>query len=53
VKFSTDFLPIDLIFDPQTFCEKLFSRLKKSNDQYEVKLYMLRLVSRMIGRHKI
>jgi len=53
VRFSTDFLPIDTIHDPQAFVEKLFSKLKKSNDKYEVKLYMLRLVSRMIGRHKI
>ena len=53
VHFSTDFLPIDTIYDPQAFVEKLFSKLKKSNDKYEVKLYMLRLISRMIGRHKI
>ena len=53
VKFSTDFLPIDTIYDGQTFVEKLFSKLKKSNDQYVVKLHMLRLISRMIGRHKI
>jgi len=53
VKFGTDFLPIDTIYDPTTFAEKLFSKLKKSNDKYEVKLYMLRLISRMIGRHKI
>lgn len=53
VHFSTDFLPIDTIYDPQAFVEKLFSKLKKSNDKYEVKLFMLRLISRMIGRHKI
>ena len=53
VKFNTDFLPIDTIFDAQSFVERLFSKLKKSNDKYEVKLYMLRLISRMIGRHKI
>jgi protein SDA1 len=53
VHFSTDFLPIDTVFDPQGFVEKLFSKLKKSNDKYEVKLYMLRLISRMIGRHKL
>lgn len=53
MKFNTDFLPIDTIFDPLQFCERLFSKLKKSNDQYEVKLFMLRLISRMIGRHKI
>jgi protein SDA1 len=53
VHFSTDFLPIDTIYDPTGFVEKLFSKLKKSNDKYEVKLFMLRLISRMIGRHKI
>jgi len=53
VKFSTDCLPIDSIHDAQGFTEKLFSNLKKSNERHEVKLYMLRLISRMIGRHKI
>jgi len=53
VKYNTDFLPIDTINDSQRFCETLFSKLKKSNDQHEVKMYMLRLISRMIGRHKI
>ena len=42
-----------MINDPQGFVEKLFAKLKKSNDRYEIKLYMLRLTSRMIGRHKI
>ena len=32
VKYSTDFLPIDLIFDPQEFAEKLFNKLRKSTD---------------------
>jgi len=27
--------------------------MKKSNDKYEVKLLMLRLVSRLIGRHNL
>ena len=53
VIFSTDFLPIDLINDPQGFAEKLLANLKKSSERYEVKLFMLRLISRMIGRHKI
>lgn len=42
-----------MVHDAQGFVERLFSNLKKSNDRYEVKLYMLRLISRMIGRHKI
>ena len=53
VKFFTDFLPIDMVHDPQGFVERLFSNLKKSNEKHDVKLYMLRLISRMIGRHKI
>jgi protein SDA1 len=42
-----------MLYDPQSCAENLFSKLKKSNDQYEVKLYMLRLVSRLIGRHNL
>lgn len=53
VKFSTDFLPIDLIFDPQAFAEKLFNKLRKSQERHEVKLLQLRLISRMIGRHQL
>lgn len=53
VKFTNDFLPVDTIHDPAGFVDKLFSKLKKSNERYEVKLYMLRLISRLVGRHKI
>lgn len=53
VSYSSDFLPIDLIFDPQAFVEKLFTKLRKSNDRYEVKLLMMRLISRLIGRHSL
>ena len=53
VKFSTDFLPIDMVHDASGFVDKLFSKLRSTNERYEVKLYLLRLISRMIGRHKI
>jgi protein SDA1 len=53
IKFSTDFLPIDLIYDPQAFAEKVFNKLRKSTERYEVKLLMMRLISRMIGRHQL
>lgn len=53
IKFSTDFLPIDLIHDPQSYAEKLFFKLRKSHDKYEVKLLMMRLISRLIGRHQL
>ena len=53
VHIGTDFLPIDTLYDPQSCAERLFSKLKKSNDKYEVKLHMLRLVARLIGRHAL
>lgn len=53
VQSSTDFLPIDLIFDPQSFTEKLFGKLRKSTERYEVKLLQMKLISRMIGRHQL
>lgn len=49
----TDFLPIDTLYDPQNYADRLFAKLRKSNDKYEVKLLMLRLVSRLIGRHSL
>ena len=42
-----------MLYDAQSSAESLFAKLKKSNDKYEVKLYMLRLVSRLIGRHRL
>jgi len=53
VHTSTDFLPIDTLFDPQACADRLFNKLKRSNDKYEVKLLMLRLVARLIGRHNL
>lgn len=53
VHTGTDFLPIDTLYDPQAAAERLFSKLKKSNDKYDIKLLMLRLVSRLIGRHQL
>lgn len=38
IQTFTDFLPIDLINDPQSFTEKLFNQLRKSTERYEVKL---------------
>ena len=46
-------MPIDTLYDPQNYADRLFAKLKKSNDKYEVKLLMLRLVSRLIGRHNL
>ena len=42
-----------MLYDAQGYAETLFNKLKKSNDKYEVKLLMLRLTSRLIGRHNL
>lgn len=53
VSYSTDFLPIDQIWNPQDFGDRLFRRLKQSNERFEVKLCIMKLLSRIIGRHKL
>jgi len=46
-------MPIDQLFDAQTFAEKLFAKLRNSKDRYEIKLHLMRLIARLIGRHKL
>jgi len=53
ILFHTDFLPIDLIRCPQEFAEKLYYRLRKSSEKLEIKLHMMKLIGRLIGRHKL
>lgn len=47
------FPAIDLLSDPQGFCEKLFKKLRGSNDHFEVRLLMMNLISRVVGHHKL
>eukprot|EP01022_Parablepharisma_sp_SALTPOND_P009651 TRINITY_DN139_c0_g1_i10.p6 TRINITY_DN139_c0_g1~~TRINITY_DN139_c0_g1_i10.p6 ORF type:complete len:820 (-),score=155.54 TRINITY_DN139_c0_g1_i10:3345-5804(-) len=56
--FQTNFLPIDLVYNPQGFTEKLFSKLtkgkgKKKELKGEAAILALSLVAKMIGRHKL
>lgn len=53
VYFTPDFLPIDLIRCPQEYAEKLFFRLRKSNEKLDIKLFMMKFIGRLIGRHKL
>lgn len=49
-----NYFPIDQIATPQDYCEKLFLKLRKSaSEKFEVKFWIMRVLSRMIGRHKI
>ncbi|KAI9138407.1 SDA1-domain-containing protein [Paraphysoderma sedebokerense] len=48
-----NFFAIHLLNDPQTFAEKLFSRLKSSTEPFEVRLKLMNLISRLVGLHKL
>lgn len=47
------FPPLELVHDPHTWAEKLFSLLRNSNDPFETKLIMLDVLTRLIGIHKL
>lgn len=53
VEISKDFMPIDLLNDPTNFAEKLFSKLKNLKENFKLKLVLLRLIGRVVGRHKL
>ena len=45
VTYNKDFLPIDVIRNPQDFGDRLFTRLKRSNERFEVKLAIMKLLA--------
>lgn len=45
--------PLNHLKDPQGFVEKLFSRLQKCNERFEVKMMMLKVIARTIGLHQL
>lgn len=53
LKGSSNFYPIDSLYNPQTFTDQLFSKLRKSKYTFGSKLHMMAVVSRMIGRHRL
>jgi protein SDA1 len=53
VDICKDFMPIDLLNDPTNFAEKLFSKLKNLKENFKLKLSLLRLIGRVVGRHKL
>lgn len=48
-----NFSGLQLVNDPQDMAEKLFAKLEKTNERFEVKLMILDVVSRLIGLHKL
>ena len=54
VKYISNFLPIDQLNDPLTFAEKLFHLLNSfQSGNFNHKLIVLRLLGRILGRHKL
>jgi protein SDA1 len=53
VVINKDFMPIDVLNDPTNFAEKLFSKLKNLKENFKLKLALLRLIGRVVGRHKL
>ena len=47
------FTAIQLLRDPQSFGERLFSKLNKTNERWETKLLMMNVISRVIGVHQL
>jgi len=47
------FAALHLLHDPQNFAEKLFARLQRSKESWEVRLAMMQVISRVIGVHKL
>ena len=47
------FSALHLINDPQGFSERLFKKLKESKANFEVRLMMMSLISRLTGLHQV
>ncbi|GJR08273.1 protein SDA1 [Tanacetum coccineum] len=50
---SNYYSPLSSLKDPQGFAEKLFSRLQTCNEQFEIKMMILKVVARTVGLHRL
>ena len=48
-----DLPPLQLVHDPQSFAERLFSRLRSSSYSFVVRLLLMNVISRLIGEHRL
>ncbi|EHA99079.1 SDA1-like protein [Heterocephalus glaber] len=48
-----NFSAIHLIHDPQDFAEKLLKQLENSKERFEVKMMLMKLISRLVGIHEL
>ncbi|KYQ89192.1 SDA1 domain-containing protein [Tieghemostelium lacteum] len=52
-KLNPNFPAIELIHDPQGYCEKLFNLLQKTTETFETRILMMNFISRLIFTHKL
>ncbi|KAL3311580.1 Protein SDA1 [Cichlidogyrus casuarinus] len=50
---EVNFAALNMIHDPQTFAERLLKKLDKCNDNFETRLLLLELTSRLVGLFKL
>lgn len=50
---KVDVPAIQLVYDAQTFADRLFGSLRRSNDPFEVRLLMMNVISRLVGTHEL
>jgi len=48
-------MPIDLLNDPVSLCDKMYDRIKgiRNRKHYKLKIILIRLIGRICGRHKL
>ncbi|KAK4471100.1 hypothetical protein MN116_005499 [Schistosoma mekongi] len=49
----TNFHALNMLHDPQSFAEKLFRKLERCSDRFEIRILILDLISRLIGLNKL
>ncbi|CAA7390889.1 unnamed protein product [Spirodela intermedia] len=47
------YTPLTHLKDAQGYAEKLFSRLQKCNERFEIKMMMLKVIARTVGLHRL
>ncbi|KAN0043117.1 hypothetical protein ACTA71_010754 [Dictyostelium dimigraforme] len=52
-KLQPNFPAIELIHDPQGYCEKLFNVLVKTTEKFETRIMIMNFISRLIYVHKL
>lgn len=50
---KVNYMPIDLLYSPQAFVEKLFNIMNSKSEKYQYKLHYMGLIARVIWRHQL